>query len=807
MQHANRYASRCAAALLALSLSVASVSALAGGPLYVVPTANGPQPAKWQSTVKVYTDLGGLGLVDNALASQLVRNSVAQWSSVPTSNFHAEVVGTVADLGLGDIVGANAASIIGADNGGGIHVIYDSDDSVLRDFFGVGGGVLGIATPEFLESEGSTRIVEGWVIITGQGEGLEEVVTGGPLAGVITHEFGHSINLAHTQTNGLYFRNQPIPQWGLDAGSERAGPDQCVATVTTYPSAEQVETMFPFIDPYPFSPTYNSPGMATVNVADDRAALSSLYPAPGYRSKTGAIVGRVVAKDGVSELTGVNVIARNVDDPFDAISRISGDMTQGTAGPDGTFEITGLKPGARYVVYIDQLGAGGFSTPKAVLLGPEEYWNAGESGDARFDDDCAATKLTLRSGEVRSLRIAMNGIPHAPNFVHLPYSLPLDLSDDGRQVVGLYGPFQSPYWTWTNQRGMTNIDGVGFNGAISGDGKVIGGTLTKDVETEYGILPQERAALWTRKNGWTSIADQTLRGCDIFQTSVYDIDRDGSTAVGLAFANCTDAFAFKWNKMTGLQRLHRISDRSSRANAVSGDGDVVGGWEEIPEAFGFRVGSLWMGREQMLLTDPEPTNAFGYVGEVMAINDSGTMAVGIGAGAGNKDSYKWTQDDGVLNLGHYPHPLCYSYVDWLTGELIEACEDRETLAYSMSHDGKVITGSAQLLNAGVQDAAIYTRGLGWMLLGDFLASQGVLEVARWQLLGARVSGDGKTLTGTAFPLAADYWQGFRLELDQVSVCHDQRRGGKTLRVRFPDAMDLHLAHGDAIGLCTGDAPL
>ena len=75
---------------------------------------------------------------------------------------------------------------------------------------GVGFGVLGIATPEFLESEGSTRIVEGWAIITAQGEGVEEVVTGAPLSGVITHEFGHAIGLAHTQTNGLYFRNQPI---------------------------------------------------------------------------------------------------------------------------------------------------------------------------------------------------------------------------------------------------------------------------------------------------------------------------------------------------------------------------------------------------------------------------------------------------------------------------------------------------------------------------------------------------------------------------------------------------------------------
>jgi hypothetical protein len=94
-----------------------------------------------------------------------------------------------------------------------------------------------------------------------------------------------------------------------------------------------------------------------------------------------------------------------------------------------------------------------------------------------------------------------------------------------------------------------------------------------------------------------------------------------------------------------------------------------------------------------------------------------------------------------------------------------------------------------------------------MLMSEFLESQGVLEMSRWKILGARVSGNGKVLTGTAFPLAADYYHGYRLELDQVFVCHDKRRGGKTLQVGFPGAMNAHLRHGDAIGFCPGDAPL
>ena len=793
-------------AMLALSLTAVALPALAGGPLLVVPTAHGVQPAKWEGSVDVYTDLGTLGVVDNALANQLVRNSLHQWSAVPGASFRARIAGTMGDLGLGDITGANAASVIGADNGGGIHVIFDADGSVLRDFIGVGDGVLGIATPEFLQAEGSTRIIEGWVIITAEGEGVEEVVTGGPLAGVITHELGHVIGLAHTQTNGLYFRNQPIEAWGLPAGAERAGPDQCPAKVTAYPTTEQVETMFPFIDPYPTSPTYNSPGMATVNVADDEAALAALYPAPGYRQRSGTIAGRVLAKDGVTPLTGINVIARNLAAPFDAISRISGDRTQGLVGADGSFEIGGLTPGAKYVVYVDQLGAGGFSTPKAILLGPEEYWNANESADATQDDACAATTIVLGRGETRSIRIVLNGIDRAPTFTHLPNSLPLDLSDDGQRVTGLFGPFQSPYWIWSKRTGMQNIDGSGFMGAISGDGRAVGGTLTKLVDTPYGPMDQERAAVWTRERGWQSIADERYVGCDIFQSSVFDVNGNGSAVVGLLFEDCSHAHAFKWTPRRGMQRLSKTSEGAARANAVSADGNVVGGWEEIPEAFGFRVGSLWQGREQMLLTDPEPQNPYGYVSEIMGINAAGTMAVGYGAGVGNKDAYLWTSKDGMVDIGRYAGYVCYTTYDWETGEPIETCEDRETIATSISNDGKVITGSSRLLSLGIDDAAIYTRGLGWMLMNEFLASQGVLEMSRWQVLGARVSGNGKVLTGTAFPLAADYYQGYRLELDQVFVCHG-RRDRQTLRVGFPDAMDAHLRHGDKIGLCRGDAPL
>ena len=814
MRSANRFARRAwRCGLVAVAACACIAPALAGGPLYVVPSGGALKPARWEGTVKVYTDQGTLGALDNATANKLVANAVKQWSAVPTSSFRAEIAGPLPF----DVNGVNAGQIIGMPNGGGIQVIYDSDGSVINDFIGAGEGVLGIASPEYLESEGSTRIVEGWVIIRGEEDYKSfwpDYTYGEPTSGVVTHEFGHAINLAHSQTNGYYARNHGDPNLGIPDGPEQAGPDQCGKVVATYPTADQIETMYPLIDPFPWNPTYNSPQMAIVD-ADDKAALSSLYPAANYVSTTGTLTGRVVAKDGTSELTGINVIARRTDqgNPFDAMSRISGDLTQGALGPDGKFTMTGLVPGASYVVYIDQLADGGFSTPKAILLGPEEYWNSGESGDAAADNACVSTPISLKAGEVRAIEIAVNGVPRAPTFAHIPYGLVSGLSDNGQKVVGLYGNFQSPYWLWDKHNGATLIGGSGFLGAISGNGNVVGGTIGVNVNTPYGPVIQEQAALWTKQAGWKLIADSQLEGCDTYHTSIFDMSHDGSTAVGLAYANCANAYAFKWSAKSGMTLLPKSSENqqcqypdggtygcegSSRANTVSMSGNVVGGWEEVPAAFGSRVGSIWQGNAQTLLRDPGNSTG-GWVGEVMGMNSAGTIAVGMNAGPQLKDAYKWTPSGGVSSLGRYPGQVCY--FDWWTGQ--DVCEDRETVAYSVSDDGKVITGASRLILAGVDDAAIYTPKMGWMLLPEFLQRQGVLEASRWQILGAYVSADGKTLAGTAWPLAADYYHGFRLELDQVYVCN----GKKTLRVGFPDAMDQHLAQGATVGLCSGQGPI
>jgi hypothetical protein len=125
--------------------------------------------------------------------------------------------------------------------------------------------------------------------------------------------------------------------------------------------------------------------MATVEHLDDTAALSDIYPAPGWPANKGTIRGQVLDSSG-NPVTGINVIARNIADPFqNCTSYISGQVSKGNAGPDGSFVMNGLTPGASYLLYIDRLMNGAFSVPVPIVLpGPEEYFNGPmESGAAR----------------------------------------------------------------------------------------------------------------------------------------------------------------------------------------------------------------------------------------------------------------------------------------------------------------------------------------------------------------------------------------------------------------------------------------
>ena len=477
---------------LAVALGLATLTtatAFAGGPIAIYDPAT-KTPYTWPQgvTVPVYTDLGALGPLSNEQANGMVSYALSQWSGVPTSSLTSTIAGDLTAAGLPEITASNVDQVLFTWNGGGIHVIYDADGSIIESLFGSPYGINGITFIEYVAADSPT-ILEATVILNGfQVPDWIPADEAAPMfAGVVTHELGHAFGLAHSQTNGqvaFYYDNWP-------------GPAGCGTPYAGYPSASEIETMYPFTNV-----TSSGQPQSTVDIKDDVSTVSDLYPEAGWPAAYPAIAGTISLPDRRGgPYTGANVIARNIDNPWtDAISAISGDHTQGLAGPDGTYAFHGLTAGASYAVYVDGIVAGNFSTPiRSVLPGPEEYFNgASESWDGRTDDRCAFTGVTPAVGSSTVADIAFNRVKGAPEFtpIDLPNSTITELSGNGAAGVGVWdgGVFR---WTSAGYE-LIGGDWRSPQAGISHDGLQIAAS----VADESGI---QNAGLWSAATGWQSL--------------------------------------------------------------------------------------------------------------------------------------------------------------------------------------------------------------------------------------------------------------------------------------------------------------
>src|SRR5258706_7197710 len=110
--------------------------------------------------------MGTLGQLSNDQANAMVSFSVAQWDAVPTSSFNGVVAGNFASIGLPDIDGTNIDLVLGTYNGGGVHVVYDSDGSVFTALFGSPYRVLGLTIIQ-VANHNSPDILQATVILNG----------------------------------------------------------------------------------------------------------------------------------------------------------------------------------------------------------------------------------------------------------------------------------------------------------------------------------------------------------------------------------------------------------------------------------------------------------------------------------------------------------------------------------------------------------------------------------------------------------------------------------------------------------------
>ncbi len=217
-------------------------------------------------------------------------------------------------------------------------------------------------------------------------------------------------------------------------------------------------------------------------------------------------------------------------------------------------------------------------------------------------------------------------------FITLPTgALPSSVGANGAVVVGGLRSGGGFYWMPTT--GTVYIGGD-FASEVSRDGKTIIGTGIDSAK-------RKQAGIWLRASEWRLLGSivPNAAPCDDLLSDGIGASADGKVIVGLAWNGCNIARAFRWEESTGMVDLgSTVPNRSSRADAVSGDGRVAVGWQE--HATGFWQGARWVDGKQTLFT-----NSGDSVGPAFGTTTDGSIIVGQVCNPANpleETAWMWT---------------------------------------------------------------------------------------------------------------------------------------------------------------------
>jgi len=305
------------------------------------------------------------------------------------------------------------------------------------------------------------------------------------------------------------------------------------------------------------------------------------------------------------------------------------------------------------------------------------------------------------------------------------------MNSTGTAVVG--GDAQGAF-LWTAAGGYLPLGQTNAVG-VSEDGTVVLGNI---VDTNG----DELAGRWTAATGWVSLGG-LIGSSGTSVSSAYALSGDGNRATGLGWLNPARGAAFDWTPTLGMNQLPILGPGSTRGNAISLDGTVIGGWDE--GATGPRRAKLWgPGAIENLILEGLPLNPDG-MGEVFGLSSNGTWACGTGAGT----AFVWSQATGSIDFGPLPN--------WNGGFFDNGYSN------AVSDNGQRVVGwYGSFFNSA---ATIWDPAGGYQRLSDVLTAAGV-NLQGYELVSAiDISPDGRIILGEARPAGSFLRDWFIVTLD------------------------------------------
>ena len=374
---------------------------------------------------------GSTVVVDNATGIQRVQTLFNVWQSVPTAAISFSNLGALLPVGSytgGDLNTVQQFNDMAGSCRAGTQnpVIFDANGQIVSGL-GLPPEIIGFASGCALDSSNG-HLTGALIVLNGEFQdgvnnptALNFELTANEFDEAITHEIGHFSGLGHSQIN-------------LD-----------LLTSNSFPCDVDKLAGLPLMFPEEICQARKDAGLPILS-PDDISAISSLYPNANFVSGYGTVSGTVFFSDGVSQVQGVNVIARAVDNPSTpqdesrrmAVSSISGYLFTGNPGQSVTKDmpnpsennVNGSQSGSRnpqligyyqialppgtytvevesvYSSFVSDSGIGPIN-PVPLPGGQPKFWNKSESA---FDFPLERDTITVHPGDkIQGIDIILNG--------------------------------------------------------------------------------------------------------------------------------------------------------------------------------------------------------------------------------------------------------------------------------------------------------------------------------------------------------------------------------------------------------------